>query len=259
MGNKVPINFFFWPPKLHIFIVITLIHCRKLIVAKLNWSFFLVDSNGAYSEEFLPVLVKSIFKVLSHDVTDSRSPRSSMVEVPSSMMRELESSGAAADPMTCNRWRERVRLSMKEKKKGTPDFWEKNFKDKTEIPWTEFRAAFLSSYKERILMQMPEDKVSWIINLIYGEILSLKKTFPKRLYVSFCGGGAKLEGDCDRFYHQVMDYARGKIAMKEIFHMDSTVRLIAINNLGKLFLRLKSLVLKNISYKFQNSIIYNSC
>ncbi|PIK42704.1 hypothetical protein BSL78_20428 [Apostichopus japonicus] len=80
---------------------------------------------------------------------------------------------------------------------------------------------------------MPEDKVSWIINLIYGEILSLKKTFPKRLYVSFCGGGAKLEGDCDRFYHQVMDYARGKIAMKEIFHMDSTVRLIAINNLGQ--------------------------
>lgn len=207
----------------------------KLIIAKLNWSFFPVDDGRSFKDDNVIVLISSVKKALSHNCKEYHSQRTS-TEVPTSLVHELtttDSKEASIVPPTFNAWRERVRLSKKEKNINLADFWESNFPDKAEVPWQDFRAIFIETYKERILAQIPEDKMSWVLNLIYGEILQLKKTFTKKDYINFCGGSNELQGDPNRFYHRLMDYARGKIAMAGVFNMDSTLRLTAINNLGQ--------------------------
>ena len=112
------------------------------------------------------------------------------------------------------------------------DFWDRHFGTRTEATWIEFKEKFLADYSERITKHFGKDKEKWAIHLIYSDIFELHKTVDKSTYTKFCGRNTK--GDPHLFFNRLKDYAIGSFAMREVFDMDSTVRLTAIQNLGKL-------------------------
>ncbi len=111
------------------------------------------------------------------------------------------------------------------------DFWDRHFGEKTEATWIEFREKFLADYGQRITQHFGSDKEKWAIHLIYNDIFELRKTIGKSTYEKFCGKNTK--GDPHLFFNRLKDYAIGSFAMREVFNMDSTVRLTAIRNLGE--------------------------
>ena len=45
--------------------------------------------------------------------------------------------------------------------------------------------------------------------------------------------GKTTDSDPDSFYYKLLEYARAKVAMRGVFNMESTVRLDAVQSLGK--------------------------
>ncbi|XP_021374753.1 uncharacterized protein LOC110464060 isoform X1 [Mizuhopecten yessoensis] len=110
------------------------------------------------------------------------------------------------------------------------DFWDRNFKDKSEIPWTTFRQKFDNDYKRKIIMKYSEDKLKFFLNLMYKDIFTLNKTVKRSTYDHFCEGNP--DADPHRFYNRIQQYAVGYYAMHAVFNMTSTLRLTTIQNLG---------------------------
>lgn len=188
----------------------------KLILAKLNWVFFIQsDGDTSYPTQSIPVLISSIQREIENVVQRRQQQRAET---------DLESSGALPQRAFYKRWN-----SVKDQIEKV-DFWGENFGDAMEVTWIKFREAFLDVYEEQIKEQMPEDKVQWIINILYGDVLEMKNTVTKKMYDIFCGD---ISWGADRFFLRLMDYAKGTIAMRGVFNMKSTVRLDAVQNLGQ--------------------------
>ena len=96
-----------------------------------------------------------------------------------------------------------------------------------------FRNTFLEQYENQLVERFTEDKIQWVINLLYGDVLLLRKIITKQTYDAFCSHKAGKPQDPDRFYNRLISYAKGSIAMREVFNMESTVRLDAIQKLGE--------------------------
>ncbi|XP_071945403.1 uncharacterized protein [Antedon mediterranea] len=182
----------------------------KLILAKINWMFF---TNEADRTENYPILLSSIQHAIekvnlksengdgNEDVTDER------VYV--------------------------IKMSQDEEKievSDRPEFWENRLRGLSQVTWPEFRDAFIDEYKEQLKESFPEHRQKWLINIIYGDIFDLHKMITKKMYTDFCCG---IENDPDNFYHRILDYALGLLAMRSVFDMESTVRLDAVQNLGQ--------------------------
>ncbi|XP_038059076.1 uncharacterized protein LOC119730314 [Patiria miniata] len=190
----------------------TLSFSMKLMVAKLNWMFFENDQQKA---ENYPVLLTSIRTALAI-ITDEAAENQE---------------GQGDEEETAQAWEDRpnTAMTLREGK----DFWEDKFGDATEVPWLEFRDKFLEQYKSQIMDQFTEDKVQWMTNLLYGDVLLLRKVVTKHTYEMFCRHKPNKPRDPDRFYNRLVNYAKGCIAMRGVFNMESTVRLDAIQKLGQ--------------------------
>ncbi|XP_077995720.1 uncharacterized protein LOC144449132 isoform X2 [Glandiceps talaboti] len=184
----------------------------RLTLAKLNWVFF---ENQSDREENFPQLLTAIKSELDLEHEPSTLDLTEEAEEPQFKM---------------NFQRQKSQYQVHANEKGDKDFWERSFGNRMEVPWIEFRELFKTEYAENLERDFPEDKVNWLMNLIYKDVLELNKTIDKKMYNSFCGGS---QGDPDRFYERLKHYAIGSFAMREVFDMDSTVRLDAVQNLGK--------------------------
>ncbi|XP_022102105.1 uncharacterized protein LOC110985406 [Acanthaster planci] len=184
----------------------------RLMVAKLNWMFFDSDEQ---KEANYPVLLSSI--------------RSAVAMVNEETGEEQETQ--EEDEETPQAWKDRPNTAVviREGK----DFWEDKFGDTSEVPWIEFRDKFLEVYKDQMVEQFTEDKVQWLTNLLYGDVLLLRKVVTKHTYETFCRHKPNKPRDPDRFYNRLISYAKGCIAMRGVFNMESTVRLDAIQKLGQ--------------------------
>jgi len=60
------------------------------------------------------------------------------------------------------------------------DFWDRNFTDKQEVTWQNFRQKFENDYKEKIIAKYSEGKVKFFVNLIYKDIFCLNKTLKRQ-------------------------------------------------------------------------------
>ncbi|XP_077995721.1 uncharacterized protein LOC144449132 isoform X3 [Glandiceps talaboti] len=184
----------------------------RLTLAKLNWVFF---ENQSDREENFPQLLTAIKSELDLEHEPSTLDLTEEAEEPQFKM---------------NFQRQKSQYQVHANEKGDKDFWERSFGNRMEVPWIEFRELFKTEYAENLERDFPEDKVNWLMNLIYKDVLELNKTIDKKMYNSFCGGS---QGDPDRFYERLKHYAIGSFAMREVFDMDSTVRLDAVQNLGQ--------------------------
>ena len=109
--------------------------------------------------------------------------------------------------------------------------WDRNFDNKSEVLWVDFKKKFESDYHDKIVKQYSEDRYKFFVNLIYKDIFDLQKIVRKSQYDAFCEGNPN--ADMHRFYNRLQDYATGYHAMVEVFSMSSSLRLTTIQNLGK--------------------------
>ena len=66
--------------------------------------------------------------------------------------------------------------------------------------------------------------------LLYKDVFELHKTAHRSVYQQFAGDN--IRSSPHHFYERVCNYVTGYLAMTNMFHMDSNVRLKAIQNLG---------------------------
>lgn len=124
-------------------------------------------------------------------------------------------------------------VTVEDTDQNLQDFWPRNFGDKTEVSWVDFKNAFVKDYGEEIQQSYTEENLNqrFFVNVIYKDIFDLRKEIKRDIYDQFCDGNQ--QGDPHCFYSRLQEYARGLYAMKEVFDMDSTLRLTVVQNLGQ--------------------------
>ncbi len=205
------------------------------MLAKINWSFF---TKTEHYDERLQGLVEAI----RHELRQSATMRQQSAGVDEAEDEEEEEQevinvhmldGNSVQPSEKMGGQETDRDPVGAQLGGLSlDFWDRHFGEKTEASWIEFKEKFLSDYGEKITDHFGQEKEKWAIHLIYKDIFELHKTVDKSTYDKFCG--KKTKGDRHLFFNRLKEYAVGSFAMREVFDMDSTVRLTAIRNLGLL-------------------------
>ena len=116
------------------------------------------------------------------------------------------------------------------------DFWDRHFSDMDEVTWINFRKSFENDYKQKITENLNASQVQFLVNLIYKDIFNLKKSIKRQLYDQFCEGNP--DADPHRFFNRLQQYAVGYYAMREVFNMNSSLRMTTIQNLGRYVFKL---------------------
>ena len=110
------------------------------------------------------------------------------------------------------------------------NFWDRNFMGEEEVAWFKFQQAFLTEYETNISETFNDSQVTWLLDILKNEIFEASTT-EKVTKAKFM----EVRGDSDhkfQFWKVVSEIATEKYSMNEVFNMDSTVRLTAVENLG---------------------------
>lgn len=112
-------------------------------------------------------------------------------------------------------------------------YWNKFYKNKEKVDLNQFAEDFLKYFKEDLNQVYPAEDQTWLINNLKEEVAmsidsEVKEITPKSL-ADFC----TVDGEEQALWQRVTSYAQDMYAMKDVFAMDSTVRVDAIENLGK--------------------------
>ena len=111
------------------------------------------------------------------------------------------------------------------------NFWQRNFGSDEEVAWYKFQQAFLSDFKTNLSESFDDSQVTWLLEMLKDEVFeaasSDKVTQAKFMEVR---GDSK---DKNHFWKVISEIAVEKYSMNEVFNMESTVRLTAVENLGK--------------------------
>lgn len=214
----------------------------KLMLAKINWTFFVKKEQYESSMVALLEAMRQDFAQNAPDMTnvteDGRVQFHGMninvnfinenqaEELEERELEEEENEEAVSEDSVKKKHFERSLTSSK----MSYDFWDRNFENKTEVTWNEFRKKFENDYKEKAVKQFSEDKFKYFVNIIYKDIFTLNKTIKKTAYDQFCEGNP--DADPHRFYSRLQQYAVGYFAMREVFNMESSLRLTTIQKLG---------------------------
>ncbi|XP_061197152.1 uncharacterized protein LOC133205368 [Saccostrea echinata] len=112
-------------------------------------------------------------------------------------------------------------------------YWNKFYKDKDSVELNQFAEDFQKYYKDDLNKVYPLEDQTWLINNLKEEIsmsvdTEMEIITPESL-TEFC----TVDGEVQALWERVTSYAQDMYAMKDVFAMDSTVRVDAIENLGK--------------------------
>lgn len=208
----------------------------KLMLARINWTFFFKESMYESSlQSLLASMTETMMNQMSQTVPQNVSESGEInfhgMNVNINFNRSVgndEDEDDTSDEEEDNR---PPRRAMQHRQTGLNyDFWDRNFDNKTEVPWVEFKKKFESDYRDKIVAQYSESRFKFFVNLIYKDIFSLQKTVKRSQYDAFCEGNP--DADMHRFYNRLQEYATGYYAMIEVFSMSSSLRLTTIQNLG---------------------------
>ncbi|XP_019646659.1 PREDICTED: protein tirA-like isoform X1 [Branchiostoma belcheri] len=112
------------------------------------------------------------------------------------------------------------------------DFWERAFKDAKDVPWSKFKEAFDKQYGSLLDgMQISSDAENkdWLMTVLKREMNVENNVLTRENYDEFrFMGGVKLP-----FWQRVHEQAVESYTMREVFQMESSVRLSAIEDLAK--------------------------
>jgi len=148
------------------------------------------------------------------------------------------------------------------------DFWDLHFMDRDSIAVDQLVDVFVEEYGERLayhisdLLRQREARKQqfsaskgadqepiecivddWVRQLLKNDLFHGKESVERITYEKICSSARQNNRLCspqqpqsqnnDNFYRRVKAYAIGKLAMTKVFNMNSSVRLVAIQNLGQ--------------------------
>ncbi|RDD40004.1 hypothetical protein TrispH2_006850 [Trichoplax sp. H2] len=192
----------------------------KLTLSKLNWVFFCKKER--YDKEYATVLEgvkREIRKISSHDeILENR--RASFIEDDQFNFQEETASTVQHSSMS----------SAKSSLVTAVNFWDRHFQAQ-ETTWVEFRKAFVSDYHDVLKRDYPDDRQEWLLQgVIWKDIFTKKDVIRKEEFTAFCG---KNWSKPHKFLSCVSNQVASRLAIHEVFNMESTVRMAAVENLGK--------------------------
>ncbi len=151
-------------------------------------------------------------------------------------------------------------------------FWDRNFPDEDTVIWFKFQQAFLTDYESQLtggevgilycmlsylfylsfkcvihvvhsftvlifLGLLDEKNVPWLLEMLKNDIFSGADDITKLRFMEIRGDSR----DKNAFWRVISQVAIEKFNMREVFNMNSTVRLTAIEKLGKWIMECGSL------------------
>ncbi|KAK2177786.1 hypothetical protein NP493_578g02004 [Ridgeia piscesae] len=109
-------------------------------------------------------------------------------------------------------------------------FWENHFANKTAVAWSDFVDAYRSDFKSVLDSLFTKTDQEWLVSILRRELVEDEQdTVTEAKYRDFCTE----DGELQPFWMRVQEQAVESFTMKEVFDMDSSVRVEAIENLGK--------------------------
>ncbi|EDO37774.1 predicted protein [Nematostella vectensis] len=87
------------------------------------------------------------------------------------------------------------------------DFWVRHFPTRNDVPWEEFRAAFIDDYGTLILEFAP-CRLNWIMSILQMNIFEGRDNIYKMHYDKYCG---KNDKNPDKLWLKVKKYASERI------------------------------------------------
>ncbi|XP_038059074.1 uncharacterized protein LOC119730313 [Patiria miniata] len=110
------------------------------------------------------------------------------------------------------------------------DFWDKNFKGQSSVDWEKFEAVFLEEYSSQLDEMFKNVDQLWLLSILNNEMdEDSDGIVTKQHYNEFC----TVNGERCEFWQRVQEHALESYTMREVFSMNSTVRIDAIQNLSK--------------------------
>ena len=111
-------------------------------------------------------------------------------------------------------------------------YWEKYFGKKETLTWEQFIETFIQHFGSVLQTTVPKEEQEWLLTVFEKELCDEDKYGQVSLsdLMRFCLSGTT---DTHCVWESVERYAREQIAIKGVFTIDSSVRLDAIENLGK--------------------------
>jgi hypothetical protein len=197
-----------------------------LILAKINWTFFTKEEH--YEKRF-PSFLKSLKAEMERDFLD---PDPEGEDARFTSMNRTKGFAMDDDEVPEDMREFMEEFSKKNVGDETQDFWTRHFNEENQVPWMKFRDSFSEDYQQEIVRTFGLNKETWLCGLMYKDVFELAKDVKKSSYLQFCKNKTD---DPHYFFSRLQDYATAIIAMKEVFDMDSTVRLTAVQNLGNFF------------------------
>ena len=110
------------------------------------------------------------------------------------------------------------------------NFWEIHFGVCESTSWAEFEAKFLGEYRTRIELVFGHNRTEWVMERLHFDIFKKAETVYKADFLLFQGHPDKQH----QFWHRVKEYMLESHMIREVFNMESTVRLAAVQNLGEI-------------------------
>lgn len=109
-------------------------------------------------------------------------------------------------------------------------FWKDNFKSADCVPFEDFQQAFTKQFHEELGEFFSEEDQRWLMSILRRELeVEDDNKLYKHMFMDFCSA----EGMPRSVWSSVFEKAQESYAMKEVFDMESSVRVEAIENLGK--------------------------
>ncbi|XP_022102104.1 uncharacterized protein LOC110985405 isoform X2 [Acanthaster planci] len=114
--------------------------------------------------------------------------------------------------------------------KKETDFWEKHFKGQATVEWERFEEAFMEEYGSQLDEMFQNVDQQWLLSILNTEMDEDSDGLVTRQhYNDFC----TVNGERSEFWKRVQEHALESYTMREVFSMNSTVRIDAIHNLSK--------------------------
>ncbi|XP_074642489.1 uncharacterized protein LOC141899829 isoform X2 [Tubulanus polymorphus] len=199
----------------------------RLQLARFEWNFFLDPSE--YKEKFdqLLLLIQQALGDTKQDANNVIGPVD-IAEKRKMLQRQGSRPALRADP---------IRMSslpggdVSAENSFLATFWQRNFDDAEQVPWFEFVKIFSNEYKDQIehIFRAEKDKV-WLVSILHRELNVTSNTLKKNNFDRFCSTET---GEFRPFWLKVQDQAVESYTIREVFNMESSVRVDAIENLGK--------------------------
>ncbi|KAI0230421.1 hypothetical protein LSAT2_019216 [Lamellibrachia satsuma] len=199
----------------------------KLQLAGFEWNLFLDEEK--FEEHFAAVVTK-----MKAYLAKSTSVNDSLILVPDA------GSVTEVRPRTAFNRQASLRSTFTRKLSLLSDnisdetmnsFWENHFANKSAVAWSEFVDAYRSDYKSALELLFSVADQEWLVSILRRELQveDEQDTVTQANYRAFCTE----DGTVQPFWLRVQEQAVESYTMKEVFDMDSSVRVEAIENLGK--------------------------